>query len=68
MGVWGSFSAPRSRALGGKSGMTRAEPLVLLCGFQGEGFPLAVGDDVAIGIVTRMGQDEHPWLAWLASE
>ena len=35
-GVWGSFSAPRSRALGGKSGMTRAEPLVLLCGFQGE--------------------------------
>ncbi len=27
-GVWGSSSAPRSRALGGKSGMTRAEPLV----------------------------------------
>ncbi|MEE4318161.1 hypothetical protein V2J61_00045, partial [Pseudomonas aeruginosa] len=54
-GVWGSFSAPRSRALGGKSGMTRAEPLVLLCGFQGEAFPLAVGDDVAIEIVTRMG-------------
>ncbi|OKR73225.1 hypothetical protein BH601_28790 [Pseudomonas aeruginosa] len=27
--MWGSFSAPRSRALGGKSGMTRAEPLVL---------------------------------------
>ena len=35
-GEWGS-SAPRSRALGGKSGMTRAEPLVLLCGFQGKG-------------------------------
>lgn len=33
-----------------------------------EGFPLAVGDDVAIGIVTRMGRDEHPWLAWFASE
>lgn len=33
-----------------------------------QGFPLAVGDDVAIGIVTRMGQDEHPWLAWFASE
>ncbi len=32
-----------------------AKPLVLLCGFQGEAFPLAVGDDVAIGIVTRMG-------------
>ncbi|AEO76800.1 conserved hypothetical protein [Pseudomonas aeruginosa M18] len=30
--------------------------------------PLAVGDDVAIGIVTRMGRDEHPWLAWFASE
>lgn len=28
-GVWGSFSTPRSRALGGKSGMTRAAPLVL---------------------------------------
>lgn len=27
-GVWGSFTAPRSRALGGKSGMTRAKPLV----------------------------------------
>ena len=67
-GVWGSSSAPRSRALGGKSGMTRAEPLVLLCGFQGEAFPLAVGDDVAIGIVTRMGRDEHLWLAWFASE
>ena len=53
---------------GGKSGMTRAEPLVLLCGFQGEASPLAVGDDVAIGIVTRMGRDEHPWLAWFASE
>ncbi|ETD54131.1 hypothetical protein X922_05015 [Pseudomonas aeruginosa VRFPA08] len=48
--------------------MTRAEPLVLLCGFQGEAFPLAVGDDVAIGIVTRMGRDEYPWLAWFASE
>lgn len=30
--------------------------------------PLAVGDDVAIGTVTRMGRDEHPWLAWFASE
>ncbi|OKQ99041.1 hypothetical protein BH587_08455 [Pseudomonas aeruginosa] len=68
MGAWGSSSAPRSRALGGKSGMTRAEPLVLLCGFQGEASPLAIGDDVAIGIVTRMGRDEHPWLAWFASE
>ncbi len=58
----------RSRALGGKSGMTRAEPLVLLCGFQEEASPLAVGDDVAIGTVTRMGRDEHPWLAWFASE
>ena len=29
-GVWGSFTAPRSRALGGKSGMTRAKPLVLI--------------------------------------
>lgn len=29
LGVWGSFTAPRSRALGGKSGMTRAAPLVL---------------------------------------
>ncbi len=28
-GVWGSFTTPRSRALGGKSGMTRAAPLVL---------------------------------------
>jgi hypothetical protein len=27
-GVWGGFTGPRSRALGGKSGMTRAEPLV----------------------------------------
>ncbi|VXC45609.1 conserved hypothetical protein [Pseudomonas sp. 8BK] len=27
-GVWGSFSTPCSRALGGKSGMTRAAPLV----------------------------------------
>jgi len=27
-GVWGSFTTPRSRALGGKSGMTRAAPLV----------------------------------------
>ncbi|MFG0414467.1 hypothetical protein ACF8MD_12415 [Pseudomonas sp. zjy_8] len=27
-GEWGSFTAPRSRALGGKSGMTRARPLV----------------------------------------
>ncbi len=42
--------------------------MVLLCGFQGESFPLAVGDDVAIGIVTRMGRDEYPWLAWFASE
>ena len=33
-----------------------------------EAFPLAVGDDVAIGSVTRMGRDEHPWLAWFASE
>ena len=29
LGAWGSFSTPRSRALGGKSGMTRAAPLVL---------------------------------------
>jgi len=29
-GVWGSFTTPRSRALGGKSGMTRAKPLVLI--------------------------------------
>ncbi|MFV0455759.1 MAG: hypothetical protein ACK5NQ_12360 [Pseudomonas sp.] len=29
LGVWGSFSTPRSGALGGKSGMTRAAPLVL---------------------------------------
>ncbi len=28
LGVWGSFSTPRSLALGGKSGMTRAAPLV----------------------------------------
>ncbi len=42
--------------------------MVLLCGFQGEAFPLAVGDDVAIGIVTRMGRDKRPWLAWFASE
>ena len=28
--VWGRFTTPRSRALGGKSGITRAEPLVLL--------------------------------------
>ena len=27
-GVWGSFSTPYPRALGGKSGMTRAAPLV----------------------------------------
>ena len=27
-GVWGSFITPCSRALGGKSGMTRAAPLV----------------------------------------
>src|SRR3990167_4903346 len=27
-GAWGSFSAPCTRALGGKSGMTRAAPLV----------------------------------------
>ena len=27
-GAWGSFFAPCSRALGGKSGMTRAAPLV----------------------------------------
>lgn len=27
-GVWGSFTTPYSRALGGKSGMTRAAPLV----------------------------------------
>src|SRR3990167_4071692 len=27
-GAWGSFSAPSPRALGGKSGMTRAAPLV----------------------------------------
>ncbi|MFI8580276.1 hypothetical protein [Ectopseudomonas khazarica] len=27
-GEWGSFTTPRSRALGGKSGMTRARPLV----------------------------------------
>ncbi len=68
LGSVGQLLRPRSRALGGKSGMTRAEPLVLLCGFQGEASPLAVGDDVAIGIVTRMGQDEHLWLAWFASE
>ncbi len=68
LGSVGSSSAPRSRALGGKSGMTRAEPLVLLCGFQGEAFLLAVGDDVAIGTVTRMGRDKRTWLAWLASE
>lgn len=30
-GEWGSFTAPRSRALGGKSGMTRAKPLVFIC-------------------------------------
>lgn len=29
-GVRDSFNVPRSRALGGKSGITRAEPLVLL--------------------------------------
>lgn len=29
-GVWGSFITPHSRALGGKSGITRAAPLVLL--------------------------------------
>ena len=30
-GVRDSFTVPRSRALGGKSGMTRAAPLVLFC-------------------------------------
>ncbi|MBD9416729.1 hypothetical protein IB234_19370 [Pseudomonas sp. PDM16] len=35
-GVWGSFTTPRSRALGGKSGMTRAAPLVF--------FPLSLAD------------------------
>lgn len=29
-GEWGSFTTPRSRALGGKSGITRAKPLVLI--------------------------------------
>lgn len=35
-GVWGSFTTPRSRALGGKSGMTRAAPLVF--------FPLSLAE------------------------
>ena len=30
-GEWGSFTAPRSRALGGKSGLTSAKPLVFIC-------------------------------------
>ncbi len=30
LGVWGSFSTPHSRALGGKSGMTRAASLVFV--------------------------------------
>ena len=35
-GVWGSSITPRSRALGGKSGMTRAAPLVF--------FPLSLAE------------------------
>ncbi len=38
-GSVGQLLRPAPRALGGKSGMTRAEPLVLLCGFQGKRSP-----------------------------
>ena len=63
----GQLLRPAPRALGGKSGMTRAEPLVLLCGFQGEAFPGRRRRRCDRDRY-RMGQDEHPWLAWFASE
>lgn len=44
LGVRGSFSTPRSRALGGKSGMTRAAPLVLFLSRRAYlSFPLLLG-------------------------
>jgi hypothetical protein len=43
-GEWGSFTAPRSRALGGKSGMTRAKPLVLLFSPRPRPTPLQFAD------------------------
>ena len=41
-GVWGSFTTPCSRALGGKSGMTRAAPLVCF----GQPVPLHFADSL----------------------
>ena len=43
-GVWGSFTAPRSRALGGKSGMTRAKPLVSILNARHHPAPLQFAD------------------------
>ncbi|MGE8501445.1 MAG: hypothetical protein ACN6P1_04330 [Pseudomonas sp.] len=43
-GVWGSFTAPRSRALGGKSGITRATPLVLILNSR----PLHFADSIPL--------------------
>ncbi|MFY1018637.1 hypothetical protein [Ectopseudomonas khazarica] len=45
-GVWGSLTTPRSRALGGKSGMTRATPLVSILNARHHPAPLQFADYV----------------------
>ncbi|MFI8980469.1 hypothetical protein [Ectopseudomonas khazarica] len=61
-GVWGSFTTPRSRALGGKSGMTRATPLVSILKPRHHPAPLQFTDCVQLIVLMLLSA-----FLWFAS-
>lgn len=66
LGVWGSFSTPRSRALGGKSGMTRAAPLVCFAFARlPHAFPALLTERPSLLLLLLIGL--IPWSAWVAA-
>ncbi len=72
LGVWGSFTAPRSRALGGKSGMTRAAPLVLFLPRRADlrlsHLPLGLACLVLCIALTATPPPDHPHLMTFIQE
>lgn len=66
LGVWGSFSTPRSRALGGKSGMTRAAPLVCFAFARlPHAFAALLAERPRLLLLLLIGL--MPWSAWVAA-
>ena len=66
LGVWGSFSTPRSRALGGKSGMTRAAPLVCFAFARlPHAFAALLAERPRLLLLLLIGL--IPWSAWVAA-